>query len=67
MLSRELGGRFRDIIRQVCSELGVKIIKGVVSADHVHMMVSIPSQHAVSDDVRRMKGRSSHHQCHPAI
>lgn len=60
VLSGELGSRIRDIIRQVCNELGVKIIKGVVSADHVHMMVSIPPQHAVSDVVRRMKGRSSY-------
>ena len=47
-------------IRQVCAELGVTIVKGVLSADHVHMFVSIPPQIAVSDVVRRMKGRSSH-------
>lgn len=52
--------RVRDIIRHVCADLGVTIVKGVLSKDHVHMMVSIPPQHAVSDVVRRMKGRSSH-------
>ena len=47
-------------VRQVCAELGVTIVKGVLSADHVHMFVAIPPQIAVSDVVRRMKGRSSH-------
>ena len=60
MLKGALGVRIRDIIRQVCKELGVKIIKGVVSGNHVHMMVSIPPQLSVSDVVRRMKGRSSY-------
>ena len=49
----------RAIIRQVCAELGVTIVKGVLSTDHVHMFVSIPPQLAVSDVVRRVKGRSS--------
>jgi putative transposase len=52
--------RIREIIRQVCAELGVTIVKGVMSRDHVHMMVSIPPHLSVSDVVRRMKGRSSH-------
>jgi len=53
-------GRIREIIRQVCAELGVAIVKGVLSRDHVHMMVSIPPHLAASDVVRRMKGRPSH-------
>ncbi len=36
------------------------IVKGVLSADHVHMFVSIPPHLSVSNVVRRMKGRSSH-------
>ena len=49
-------GRIREIIRQVCAELGAGIVKGVLSRDHVHMMVSIPPHLAVSGVVRRMKG-----------
>ena len=52
--------RVRDICRQVCAENGVEIIKGVLSADHVHMFVSVPPKLAISDLVRLMKGRSSH-------
>jgi putative transposase len=55
----DLRRRIRDIIRQVCAELGVTIIKGVLSRDHVHLLVSIPPKHSVSEVVQRMKGRSS--------
>ena len=51
--------RIRDIIRQTCNELGIEIIKGVLSKDHVHMFLAIPPQHSVSDVMRRIKGRSS--------
>src|SRR5256885_15151770 len=52
--------RVRTIIRQVCKELGVQIVSGVLSREHVHMFVEIPPHIAVSDFVRRVKGRSSH-------
>ena len=52
--------RVREIIRQVCVENGVDIIRGVLSSDHVHMFVSVPPKLAISDLMRKMKGRSSH-------
>jgi putative transposase len=39
--------------------MGVKIIHGVLSHDHVHMFGEIPPHVSVSDFVRRAKGRSS--------
>jgi len=59
VLQSDIRLRTREILRQVCSQNGVDIIKGVLSADHVHMFVSIPPKLAVSDLMRRMKGRSS--------
>jgi putative transposase len=38
----KLRERVRDIIRQVCREMGVQIIEGVLSSDHIHMFVSVP-------------------------
>ena len=49
----------RNIVRQVCAENGVEILKGVVSSDHVHVFVSIPPKLAVSDLMRRIKGRTA--------
>ena len=52
--------RVRDIVRQVCAENRVEIIKGVLASDHVHMFVSIPPNLSISDFMRKAKGRSSH-------
>src|SRR6202521_2096635 len=60
VLEGALRERIRTIIRQVCRELGVQIVSGVLSREHVHMFVEIPPHIAVSDFVRRVKGRSSH-------
>ncbi len=51
--------RCRDLIRQVCDALDVRILKGVVSKDHVHLHVSYPPKVSVSDLVKRLKGRSA--------
>ncbi len=52
-------GSVRTIIRQMCKELGVQILSGVLSREHVHMFVDIPPHVAVRDFARRVKGRSS--------
>ena len=51
--------RVRTIVRQVCRELGVNIINGILSSDHVHMFVEIPPHIAVSQFMQRVKGRTS--------
>lgn len=51
--------RVRDVVRQVRAEMGVIIIKGLLSRDHVHMFVEIPPHIAVSHFVQKAKGRSS--------
>ena len=60
VLNGDLRLRVREIIRQVCRENGVDILRGVLSSDHVHMFVSVPPKLAISDLVRKMKGRSSY-------
>ena len=52
VLEGALRERIRTIIRQVCRELGVQIVSGVLSREHVHMFVEIPPHIAVSDFVR---------------
>ena len=59
VLHGDLRLRIREIIRQVCAENGVDIVWGVLSSDHVHMFISVPPKLAISDLVRKMKGRSS--------
>jgi putative transposase len=48
VLHGEVRLRVREIIRQVCDELGVKIINGALSRDYVHMFSVISTTFAVS-------------------
>jgi putative transposase len=59
ILRGEIGKRVRELIRQTCASLDVYIVKGHVSKDHVHLLVSAPPNLAVSELVKRLKGRSS--------
>ena len=59
VLGKEIGNRVRDLMRMVCTSLDVEIVKGHISRDHVHMLVSVPPYVAVSRLVQRMKGLTS--------
>ncbi len=60
VLQGDLRLRVRSIIAQVAEDMNVRIVNGVLSADHVHIFAEIPPQVSVSDFVKRAKGRSSH-------
>ena len=55
----EVGHRVRALVVQVCESEEVRILKGHVSKDHVHVFVSIPPQVTISRLVQRLKGRSA--------
>ena len=55
-----VGERVRELIRGICKEHDVEIIKGHVSKDHVHLFVSVPPHLAVSKLVQYLKGKSSY-------
>jgi putative transposase len=59
ILRGAIGKRVRELIRQTCASLDVYIVKGQISKDHVHLLVSVPPKISVSELVKRLKGRSS--------
>jgi len=59
VLKGEIQKRCRELIIQICDAEDIRILKGVVSKDHVHMLIEYPPSKSVSEMVRRMKGRTS--------
>jgi putative transposase len=59
ILKGDVGLRVRELVRQTCEHLEIEILKGVVSKDHVHLLVSAPPNWSVSNIMKRIKGRSS--------
>lgn len=59
VLKGDVSIRTRDMIRRVCTEENAEIISGVVSDDHVHILVSIDPSTLISKLVQYLKGKSS--------
>ena len=53
-----VGKRLRELYRQICSDMDVEILSGVIANDHVHVLVSIPPQVLVSKLIQKLKGKS---------
>jgi len=60
VLGKDIGERLRELCRQICSDMSVEILSGVVAVDHVHVLVSIPPQVSVSKLIQKLKGKSSY-------
>ena len=56
----QVAERVRELIRGICKEHEVEILKGHVSRDHIHLFVSVPPHLAISKLVQYLKGKSSY-------
>jgi putative transposase len=59
VLRGEVAERTRELIRQICMSREIKILKGHVGQDHVHLLVSSPPLLSPAKIVQYLKGRSS--------
>ena len=59
VMQGEIAIRTRDLIRQICQAREILILKGHVSRDHVHLLVSAPPRMSVAQIVQYIKGKSS--------
>ncbi len=60
VLSGQIQIRARELLARISEEIGVKIINGVLSKDHIHIFCSIPPHVSVSDYMKKLKGKSSY-------
>jgi len=59
VLKGRVAERARDLIRQICEAHDVVIVRGAVSPDHIHILLSAPASLAPAKLVQYIKGRSS--------
>jgi putative transposase len=58
-LNGEVSYRVRDLVRQVCERHEIQILRGVVSKDHVHILISAPPNLSPAEIMRKIKGWTS--------
>ena len=61
ILRGRVAERARDLIRQICEAREVVIVRGAVSPDHVHLLLSARPALSPAKLVQYIKGRSSRH------
>ena len=59
VLKGNIQTRCRELIIQICDSEDIRILKGVVSKDHIHMHIEYPPSKSLSDIVKKLKGRTS--------
>ena len=59
VLKGDIALRLRELIRQTCAMFEIEILRGMVSKDHVHILISAPPTMSPAEIMRRIKGRTS--------
>jgi putative transposase len=59
VLKGDIQVRCRDLVKQICDTEDVRILKGIISNDHVHIHIEYRPSQSISDLVKRLKGRTS--------
>ena len=59
VLKGEIANRAKELIRRICMEENVEIISGVVSPDHVHILISLDPSTSVAKIIKYIKGKTS--------
>ena len=59
VLQGDIGLRTRDLIKKICAEKEMSIIRGNIRANHIHVLVSAPSHLSPAKMAQYLKGKSS--------
>lgn len=59
VLQGEIAVKAREILRQGCEINELRIIRGAIGKEHVHMLLSCPPKMSPSQIMQLLKGRSS--------
>jgi putative transposase len=58
-LTGEIAERLRAMVRQVCETFEIRIVRGVVNKDHLHILLNALLTIAPSEIMRRIKGKAA--------
>ena len=59
-LSKDIGLGARTIVREICAEKGMKIVRGNVRSNHIHLLIEAPSHLSVAKMAQYSKGKSAY-------
>ena len=60
ILRGDIALRTRQVLMEICETRSLRIVSGNVRSNHIHMMVSCPTDVAPSKIIQYLKGKSSY-------
>jgi len=60
MLKGRIALRLRDIIRQICNDNSLDIVRGNIRSNHIHILLRAPSHLLPAKIIKYLKGKSSY-------
>jgi putative transposase len=60
VLRNDVALRLRDIIREICAEKELEVVKGSIRPDHVHILIGAPAHYSPAKIAQYLKGKSSY-------
>ncbi len=60
VLCGDIGLGARSILREICAEKGMRILRGNVRSNHIHLLIEAPSHLSVSKMAQYLKGKSAY-------
>ena len=60
LLRGDIALRLRDVLREICGQKEVEIIRGNVRSNHVHLLVRLPSYLSPGKGAQCLKGKSAY-------
>lgn len=61
VLVGKIAERTNEIIEKIAAEKNCQVKEIRIMPDHIHLLISIPPQHKISEIVRQIKGASSYY------
>lgn len=59
VLNGKIAERTIELIRQSCKSMDITIIKGAISKEHIHILISCPPSISLSKIVQQIKEKTS--------
>jgi len=59
IIDKEIETALKWIIKEVCDWKEMEILEGSVGEEHIHLYLSIPPKHSLSDCMKWIKGKSA--------
>jgi len=60
VLKDDVALRLRDIIREICAEKALQVVKGNIRPNHIHNLISAPAYYSPAEIAQYLKGKSSY-------